>query len=505
MGLSLTLGMALTGGDWLGNSGGAAPQGQALALIGGRQGFAIDFVNRQMIVNDAGTPANAFNGDPESKLTRYGTDPYEYDPAKGLNLSASRDFGIAIATDAFPYNPSAIHIFARFELNSGDSTEQRYLLMVDNAGNDRFAVYTTSGLGFRLVTGGGDTADTEVSSLTLAGGVEYRMFLGADAGGRTWIDDGGVQTNDQLLQLAAAAPSHIGIGGYNNQVLRNLDGYLAEIAVICEPLPMEGRLTLDPLDTVYGAEGDSHTFNISFGLNEAEFYPARVADAMGPKYKSRNVGGSGDSSAEMVAQLPDFLDKGAPDIASIYAGSNDGDAAVAASPAPSSSVFSVTDSGDAGRLAAGGWVIINGESREIASVNALEVTLANPLSTAPVAADVVEIDTQKNIETWVAAVQAAGAGRVLVIGSHYLNFASAGDTVTTEQSLRGAVRIKQQAAATAMGVEYVDTYAHMRQKILDGFVAQGDWTVWHQGETNTHLTAAGEQVVAEAIVAVIGA
>ena len=184
----------------------------AFAVLGARDGFAIDFTKNRMVVNDAGNPANVYDGGPQAKLTVYGTDPWVVD-AGGLNLSAARDFAIAMATNAFPYDPTGLHIYARFTLNGADSADQRYLFMVDNVGNDRFAMYTTSGAGFRWVTGDGASADTEVSTLTLAADTEYRTFFGADANGRSWVDDGGVQTNDQLHLLSAAMPSHVGLGG----------------------------------------------------------------------------------------------------------------------------------------------------------------------------------------------------------------------------------------------------------------------------------------------------
>lgn len=463
----------------------------AFSVLGAQNGFAIDFINNRMVVQDNVTPANNFDGDPQSKLEIYGTDPWLVDPEKGLDLSALRDFAIAMATDEFPYDPTAIHVYARYRLNAADSADQRYLFMIDNTGNDRFAMYTTSGVGFRLVTGSGSSADTELSGLTLAGDVEYQTAFGADAFGRSWVDDDGVQTNDQLHELSTSSPSHVGLGGYPNQVLRVLDGHLAEITVVCGDIALEKRLTLDPFQTLYGAEGDSHTFNVSFGLDPEEFYPSLIGD-----YAVRNAGGSGEGSALMLAQVNDFLAKGPPDVATIYAGSNDVDTEILASPVPSVTSFSVADPS---KLAVGGWVLVNGESREVSALVADVITLAVPLSVAPSVADVVAIDTQENIQRWVQAVDAAGAGLIGVIGSHYLNFPSGGDTPSDEQTLRAACRITQQAAATAEGVPYVDTYAHMRGVILAGQVTQGDWAVWHQGIDNTHLTAAGEAALADAV------
>ena len=505
MGLSLTLGVGLTAGGWVAGGGSGQPVSQAVELLGTRQGFAIDFINKRMIVNDAAVPANAFDGNPEEKLTKLGADPYLYDPQKGLDLSATRDFALSLPTASFPFNVNAIHVFARFRFNAADSAEQRYLLMVDNSGNDRFAMYTTAGVSLRMVTGDGVAADTEISDLVLAPDSEIKVFFGADQYGRHFADNSGLVTHDQLHALQMGQPTEIGIGMYNTIANRVLDGYLAEIAVICEPMAFEGVITNDPPGTTFAVEGDSHTFNTSFGLSEDQFYPKLVADAMGPKWGWRNRGISGESSAEMVttSAIASFLDQGPPEIAAIYAGSNDVKTLViAASPASTTTVLHVEpDAVAQGKLAVEGGVKINGQSRRIVAINGTEITLDVALSAAPATGDELDVDTVENIKRWIAAVQAAGAQRVLVIGAHYLNFAASGDTPTAEQSLRSGIRDNEQAAAAAAGVEYVDTYAHMRDVILSGAVTQGDWAAWHQGPTDTHLTAAGEQALANAIVA----
>ena len=138
--MQLSLKMGLAGSPVRG-----AKDFDAFTVLGARDGFAIDFTKNRMIVNDTSNLANAFDGDPQAKLTIYGADPWVVD-AGGLNLSAARDFAVAMATSAFPYDPTALHIYARFTLNAADSADQRYLFMVDNSGNDRFAMYTTSGV-----------------------------------------------------------------------------------------------------------------------------------------------------------------------------------------------------------------------------------------------------------------------------------------------------------------------------------------------------------------------
>ena len=469
----------------------------AFTVLGARDGFAIDFTKNRMVVNDTGNPANAFDGDPQAKLTVYGADPWVSD-AGGLNLAAARDFAVAMATNAFPYDPTALHIYARFTLNGADSADQRYLFMVDNSGNDRFAMYTTSGAGFRWVTGDGASADTEVSVSALAADTEYRAFFGADAYGRSWVDDGAIQAIDQLHLLSAATPSHVGLGGYPDQVLRVLDGHLAEIAVICGDVILDRRLSLEPLVPYYAADGDSHTFNVSFGMPEVEFYPALVG--LGEGIVARNFGASGESSAHMLAVVDSLFVEDVPSIASIYAGSNDEITQIAAAPVPTADSFDVDD---ASKLAVGGWVQVNNESRKVLSLTGTSVVLEASLTIIPIAGDDLSVDTFANISAWIQVVKAKGVARPVVVGSHYLNFASGGDTVNSEQSLRASVRVAQKAAALAEGADYVDTYAHMRALIVAGDVAQGDWAVWHQGATNTHLTPNGEAVLADAIRAAI--
>jgi len=45
---------------------------QVFAMLGQRDGFAIDFVAKQMLINDAANPSNQYRGGPEQKLTKWG-------------------------------------------------------------------------------------------------------------------------------------------------------------------------------------------------------------------------------------------------------------------------------------------------------------------------------------------------------------------------------------------------------------------------------------------------
>ena len=472
----------------------------AFGVLGARNGVAIDFVANVMRINDDVTPANAYEGDPVMRLTKLGADDYVIDPVKGLSIDAARDFSVALSTSLFPYNPQSCTVYAKYRMNAANTDAHRYLLMADNAGDDRFALYATTGAPFRFVTGDGSGPDIVVSDMDFVADTEYTVVFGADHLGKTFIDVNGVQVDDGTA-LAASTPSAIGIGGYNNQVLRVLDGYISEIVIICEPVPREARLTLDPFLKIYGAEGDSHTYNTNeatWGVGPEQFYAPRVTDALGAGYIAANFGWSGDSSAEMVHQLPAFFADGRPDIATIYAGANDGDIDIVADTTPGVSDFAV-EYALRSRLEPGGHVVVNGFPTTIIARSGNVITVDPILPAAPSVGDVVEIDTQKNIETWVDAVAAKGVPHIAVIGYHFMNFANGGDTPSVEHPTRAEIRAAQFAAATTRNVPFIDTYEHMAQKITSGAVTQGDDLSWHVAVGNTHLNVAGEQAVADAV------
>jgi|GEM_PF-2453799 len=469
-------------------------------VLGSRDGFAIDFVAKKMKVNDAGTPANAFVGDPEDKLINFGNDDYEYDPVRGLKIDAARNFSIGLETALFPFNPNACVVYAKYRVNAAASGSQRYLFMIDNADADRFAMYSVPGQPFRFVIGDGVNPNIVLSTTGFSADTEHRVVFGADQNGTTFIDDGGVQT-DSPRTLSTSTPTYVGIGGYYDRVLRVLDGYITEIAVITEPVQPAARLTLDPFYTIYKAEGDSHTFNTNeatWGVAPADFYAQRVAEALGPRVLAGNFGWSGDSSAEMVHQLPQFFADGRPDIATIYAGANDGPISITADTTPTPLEFSVAHSLRT-RLEPGGFVIVNGVQNRIAARADNLITLEAPLPTAPSAGDKISPDTQANIEYWIDEVASKGVTKIAVIGYHFINFATSGDTLTSQRSAAQAIRTKQRAAALSRGVPYIDTYSHMAAKISSGAVTLGDDLSWHVAVGNTHLNVAGEQAIADAV------
>lgn len=83
IGSTALAGVILKGGQLLGIPRNATFKSKALQILGSQEGFAIDFVDKRMIVNDSTTPANAYDGDPEALLTKRGADAYQYNGLKG--------------------------------------------------------------------------------------------------------------------------------------------------------------------------------------------------------------------------------------------------------------------------------------------------------------------------------------------------------------------------------------------------------------------------------------
>jgi hypothetical protein len=104
------LGLPLTA---FGTKGGVADSpdtgsGASILLGNEAQGLAIDFTDLSMVIKDTGTPANAFSGDPNDKLSG----PTLTSSATGFTVAASED--ISIATSAFPFSATAGTLFAEF-------------------------------------------------------------------------------------------------------------------------------------------------------------------------------------------------------------------------------------------------------------------------------------------------------------------------------------------------------------------------------------------------------
>lgn len=208
------------------------------------------------------------------------------------------------------------------------------------------------------------------------------------------------------------------------------------------------------LGKTLAAMGDSLSYNVTLGVRPDQFWPKRLADALralGCGVRSRNFGRSGNTTTDMIARFGAMTAYDVPFLGAIWGGVND----------PGNGISGAT--------------------------------------------------TQANIQQMAEALFAAGTPYVLIGNTQYLNYSTNVETVGVPYSTYATLRTSQKAAADALipaypgRVAYVDIYAAFRQEIVGGAVAQGDWAAWHVADLNQHLNPAGEQVVADAMVAAIQA
>lgn len=253
--------------------------------------------------------------------------------------------------------------------------------------------------------------------------------------------------------------------------------------------------------------GDSHTYNATLGVLPTEFYTKKLMgllNAAGCNLTGYNRGVSGNTSGQMlyrVASLP------VADVAVIYGGTNDRqyDTTVQASPSPTSTVFAV-GAGKGDFYLPGTYMMVGAESALILSVATDTITLAAPLAGgAPAAGTVVVLDTQTNLTAVGNAIRAAGCTRIVYGLMHYYNYSSGGDTHSTPLAANVTMRALQSAAAAAVtGAVTCNFWSWMDNLIQTGAAVQGSYS-WHVLDSNIHLNAAGELILAQALYATIAA
>lgn len=253
--------------------------------------------------------------------------------------------------------------------------------------------------------------------------------------------------------------------------------------------------------------GDSHTYNSTLGVLPTEFYTKKLMDllnAAGCNLTGYNRGVSGNTSGQMlyrVASLP------AADIAVIYGGTNDRqyDTTVQASPTPTSTTFTV-GSGKGAFYLPGTYLKVGSESALILSVATDAITLSAPLTGgAPAVGTAVVLDTQVNLTAIGTAIRAAGCTRIVYGLMHYYNYSANGDTHSTPLSANVTMRALQSAAAAAVtGAVTCNFWSWMDNLIQTGAAVQGSYS-WHVLDSNIHLNAAGELILAQALYATIAA
>lgn len=187
--------------------------------------------------------------------------------------------------------------------------------------------------------------------------------------------------------------------------------------------------------------GDSLTHGYQQPCTPGEMWPSQLKtllQGLGANIRPYNQGISGNTTSNMRGRMANFLQHGVPEVAFIFGGTNDTVAAagtIAASPIPTTTGVSV-GSGEGVKYSVGGWVIINGQSRQLTSVSTDAIAWTTPI-TLPSAGDTVYHDTSQNIQDIANYLIAAGTDRVMVIGCAYVNYASgSGDyySITTVSS-----------------------------------------------------------------------
>lgn len=241
--------------------------------------------------------------------------------------------------------------------------------------------------------------------------------------------------------------------------------------------------------------GASHVYNNSLGVGRGDFFPHQAALKLG--LTALNVGYSGASSSRAWSKRGEVFAAGFPDIVCISGdiASNDFSAStgvVAASPAPTSTVFTVTGMG--AYHYAGGKITVGGESAVVLSMSADQITLTAPLAGgAPSAGTAVLVDTVENVKQLIDYYRGRGVRYIFVLGVIMLNFSSPGDTLVAQEAWAATARTNLHTAATAKSVTYIDLLAWGRARINAGEFALGDFA-WHVADTNTHPNAIGGRV-----------
>lgn len=255
--------------------------------------------------------------------------------------------------------------------------------------------------------------------------------------------------------------------------------------------------------------GDSLTSNYLWGVGAHQFYPRRLQEAVnaaGGNCLARNFGVSGEATGQMIARMALLTQYEVPDLAVLYAGTNDlaanGTTLVTSATTPSTTQFSVT-AGSGVRFPAGSYITVNAQTVKIAA-RSTDLLTVTALSGAPVAGNTVNCATRQNLVVLGQYLQTAGCSRIIIAGRHYDNFSASADTTSVQLAANSTLRGLQSAAASDLGVPYCNLYTFMSALIANGTDTQGSFS-WHALDSNIHLNAYGEQIIANALLATVQA
>lgn len=220
------------------------------------------------------------------------------------------------------------------------------------------------------------------------------------------------------------------------------------------PRKIQTTYTRYPTKTL-ASIGDSLTFNPTYAVRSTQYYTCRAAvglNALGCVVRDRDFGVSGQTSTQMAARAAVLTRFGTPTLGVVWAGHND---------------------------------VSNG-------INAATTTA--------------------NIKSLAETLFAGGASYVVVCSTHYWNF-STPDPWPISGARQTLWNAQNQAYTDELAlhpglVAWVDLYGFMHGILGTTYrgvtYASGDYK-WHVADNDVHLNAAGEQIVADAIVAAVQA
>jgi len=280
--------------------------------------------------------------------------------------------------------------------------------------------------------------------------------------------------------------------------------------------PAGGRLTI-------AAMGDSHTHNITLGVRPDQFWPGRLAvrlRAGGADVMARNFGITGQTSTQMLSRMVEMTVYDVPALAVIFPGANDPGNGIAAATTTANvrAMVKYLRNGAVGTTATyvglptgmvgGTRFIVTSDTSVTGGLNPSGVAHA----TVTGAASGVQVWESRNtgggMAGWSRVADLPTAerpvDRFILVGPLFLNYAVGGDAAAAGGSHAGqnatylGVHNAVAAAATAEGVPYCDLYDFMQKRILAGLDGAASAS-WHVEAQNQHLSAYGEDLVAQAV------
>lgn len=248
--------------------------------------------------------------------------------------------------------------------------------------------------------------------------------------------------------------------------------------------------------------GDSHTMEFKTSVRADQKHPCvveRLLRGLGASVRARNFAIGGRTSSNVFyeqilsGQATQFT---VPKLASIYVGENDWGFKTTIASVSSTTVFTV-QSGFGRYYSPGANIIVGSTNCKVLSLSTDTITLTSAI-TLPTVGQAVINNTRQNIYDMVIYLNSLGTTMFNITGAHYLNFPSAGDTVSVK-SARTTYMITEQQAAVALisaaigsdKVVYSNTWDFMAAAITNGTVIQGSLS-WHLPNVDVHLNVVGQ-------------